>query len=115
MNSVVVCSQIRMQEGAAMIRACSESGLSVRKWLEENNVSRSRYFYWKRKLKDSCLDQLCPSFVEVPAPAAEAEPSFNKEDRASAAIRIGAVSVEVYESASAGFLENLLKAARHAE
>lgn len=115
MNSVVVSSQIRMLEGAAMIKACSESGLSVRKWLEENHVSRAKYFYWKRKLKDACLDQVIPSFVALPSPGSvNATPSSNVRD-ASALIRLGTISVEIYESASVGFINKLLEAAGHAQ
>lgn len=114
-NSVVVASEIRLQEGAAMIRACQESGLSVRKWLEVNHISRNKYFYWKRKLKDICLDQMRPTFIEVPQPSPmPADDLLNKEG-ACASIQLGTARVELYSSATEEFLERLIKAVSHAE
>jgi len=67
MNSALITRQVHLQEGASMLKACSKSGMSVKAWLRENGISRDKYYYWKRKLKDICLDELCPSFVEIAA------------------------------------------------
>lgn len=115
MNSVVVSSEIRRQEGAAMIRACQESGLPVRKWLEENHISRTKYFYWKRKLKDACLDQMCPTFIEVPQASPMATDIPSNKAVPCASIQLGPARVELYPTATAEFLESLIKAASHAE
>ena len=87
----------------------------MRKWLEENHVSKSRYFYWKRKLKDACLDQLSPSFVELPTPGTINDASSPNISDTFAVIRLGQVSIEIYENASAGFIKKLLEAAGHAQ
>ena len=114
MNSVVVANQVRLRQAASMVRACSESGMPVKEWLQENGVSKYAYYYWKRKLKDVCLDELGPSFVELPAASESEHPGPSDKEAISATMRIGNRTVEIYDSATAGFLENLLKAAGHA-
>ena len=29
-----------------------ESGITIREWLETNNLTRKEYYYWNRKIKD---------------------------------------------------------------
>ena len=115
MNLVSATRQYRIQQTASMIKACHDSGLLVKDWLQENDISKDTYYYWKRNLKNICLDEICPSFVEV-SPAQELlDAPAAKTTEISAAIPIGATKVEIYSSASAEFLENLLKAVSHAE
>lgn len=116
MNSALITRQVHLQEGASMLKACSESGMSVKAWLRENGISRDKYYYWKRKLKDICLDELCPSFVEIAAvPETPAEIHLPYKNETCAALKIGVVSIDIYESASSDFLKKLMEAACHAE
>lgn len=34
------------------VNDCESSGLSVRKWCELHNITRSRYHYWRSKVKE---------------------------------------------------------------
>ena len=43
--------------------------MRILEWLELNNVSKDQYYYWQRKLKETCLDTLekqQTTFVELP-------------------------------------------------
>ncbi len=58
MDSVTVSRDYRRMKGALMIKAYEESGMSLREWLQQNNVSKDKYYYWRRKLRDCQLDEI---------------------------------------------------------
>ena len=60
MDSVTVTKQIRLSAGAEMIRSYNASGLKLKDWLEENNITKDKFYYWRRKLRDTytCLDEM---------------------------------------------------------
>lgn len=43
MDSVAVSRDYRNMKGALMIKAYEESGMSLRDWLQQNNVSKDKY------------------------------------------------------------------------
>ena len=43
--------------------------MKILQWLEINNISKDKYYYWQRKLKETCIDTLerqVATFVELP-------------------------------------------------
>ena len=46
-------SEYRMQEMQKVIRARTESGLTVSEWCQENNFSEGSYYYWLKKIRES--------------------------------------------------------------
>ncbi len=40
-----------------------KSGLSIAAWCKQNNVSDSKFYYWRDKLFSKCMDR--ESFVEI--------------------------------------------------
>lgn len=114
MDSVVFKNQYSLQQAAGMIRSCSESGMPVKEWLRKNEISRDKYYYWKRKLRNICLDEICPSFVEIPADTCHEIPE-EQAGSVSASLRVGNVSVDIYDTATSTFLQRLLEAAGHAQ
>lgn len=43
--------------------------MKILQWLEINNISKDQYYYWQRKLKETCIDTLerqAATFVELP-------------------------------------------------
>ena len=65
MNSVTVSGSLRAIEGAALIRSYKESGMKLSDWLSSNNISKHKYYYWRRKLRDTYLD-MCTDGDPVP-------------------------------------------------
>ena len=115
MNSVILSKQNRLVQGAAMLKACRDSGLMIQDWCRMNGISKDKYYYWKRKLKDMCLDSMdMPSFIDI----SELQFSNNNEpapvQESAASITIKGIRIEIYGSATAGFLKNLVEAAQNA-
>lgn len=43
--------------------------MKILQWLEINNISKDQYYYWQRKLKETCIDTLerqAATFAELP-------------------------------------------------
>ena len=118
MNSVTISKQHRLTAGAEMIRSYSESGMKLRDWLDQNNITRDKFYYWRRKLRDRSLDEFIQSneaahveFIEMPMhqdiPAAI--------PTVAASVDINGCKVTLYDTASVSFIRKLTEACRHAE
>jgi len=60
MNSSVVIHQARLNQWAETIQAQKSSSLSVAEYREQYHLSRSQFYYWKRKLKDKFVEPQLP-------------------------------------------------------
>ena len=49
MDVAKLSQDVKMQQWAIMIKTCRESGLSVREWCRQNNISEQSYYYWLKK------------------------------------------------------------------
>ena len=60
MNSVSVTRQYRIRQAAFMIKACHDSGLLVKDWFQENDVSKDTYYVFATPLleKGSCRQKM---------------------------------------------------------
>ncbi len=45
MDSVTVTKQNRLSAGAEMIRSYNASGLKLKDWLEENKITKDKFYY----------------------------------------------------------------------
>lgn len=64
-----ISDDIRVQKWMAIIKECSESGQSVRRWCKENNIAEPTYYSWLKKLRTLAVENGAvevPSFVPVP-------------------------------------------------
>ena len=55
MNTKLATSQIRLKNWAAIIQDRKQSGLSVNDYCSQHQLSRDAYYYWLRKIKETCL------------------------------------------------------------
>ena len=100
---------------AMLIKERMESGMTVREWCHDRNIKESRYYYWLRILRREAVErkgqrQQEPPFVELPADICrEHVPA-----PATAVIRKGNITIEVTESASAGFIAKVMEALANA-
>ena len=133
MNAKELETQHNLIKWAAIIKECRSSGMKILQWLEINNISKDQYYYWQRKLKETCTDTLerqSATFVELPVTkeAPESTESTvahticeNKNDGCSlkdntiaAVIKTNGITFEITNSATSYFIKNLIEAFNHA-
>lgn len=61
--------QIHLQEWTVRFADQKASGLTVRQWCEQNNLSFHTYNYWKHLLKEEVVEQVLPDIVPLTVPA----------------------------------------------
>lgn len=112
---------------------CRSSGMKILQWLEINNISKDQYYYWQKKLKETCIDTFerqAATFVELPVTKevpASTELTVthticeNKNDGCSfkdntiaAVIKANGVTFEITNTATPDFIKNLIEAFNHA-
>ncbi|MGN1197865.1 MAG: IS66 family insertion sequence element accessory protein TnpA [Acetatifactor sp.] len=124
MNAKQKLHQFKLNEWAVRCADQKASGLPVKVWCQQNNISIHTYNYWKHLLKQDAVDQLLPDIVPLSFPTvptvSEVEsqtPSSvnsNRSIRSTARLTLGDISIEVDDYASEAFLSALIKAVRHA-
>ena len=58
MNVTEIKTQIHMQEWAKLIDARQDSGLTIKQWCNQNNVSETQYYYYLKKLRLASCEAL---------------------------------------------------------
>lgn len=103
------------------------SGLSVKSWCLENNISMYAYNYWKHIAKEEYIDSILPDIVPVASSdtlvsipqTTTSLPSLYSESRDShnsnsIRISIDDIHIEIGPNASDELLTSIIKAVRHA-
>ena len=131
MSTRSILHQAMLNEWASRFLDQKSSGLSITEWCRQNNLSRHKYFYWKRQLKETVFEQSLPDIIPLEVnPVREdnegiapAVPILGCESRTScttftqsscARILINGISIEIDSSASETFIQSLIKAVRYA-
>ena len=58
MNVTEIKTQMHMQEWAKLIDARQDSGLTIKQWCHQNNVSETQYYYYLKKLRLASCEAL---------------------------------------------------------
>ena len=124
MNNKQKLHQIKLTQWASRFQEQAASGLTVKAWCAENNVTIHTYNYWKHLLKQDAVDQLLPDIVPLSFPTvptvseveSQTPSSVNSKRsiRSTARLTLGDIFIEVDDYASEAFLSALIKAVRHA-
>lgn len=56
MDVVKVSQKAKLNQMAALIQECRNSGMSVRDWCKENNFSEPSYYYWLKKIRTHIIE-----------------------------------------------------------
>ena len=67
MNNKQKLHQIKLTQWATRFQEQAASGLTVKAWCAENNVTIHTYNYWKHKLKLEYVDSLLPTEHDIVA------------------------------------------------
>lgn len=131
MSSQSIIHQTKLNDWISKFADQKASGLSVTEWCLRNNLSRYKFFYWKRQLKDELVTQSLPDIVPLSLSTTQlptvsdfaTTSSLDSATRASCAtfatgscarIYINGITIELESSASEHFIQTLIKAVRHA-
>ena len=105
----------RLQEWSQRVAACRQSGLSVKRWCDENGVPLKTYYTWQKKVFSFMMEQQklqleteehegC--FVELPAP----QPVQQETSHLIANIQMGQATVNLYSGADPKLAQALVQA-----
>lgn len=129
MNAKQKLHQIKLAHWTAQFQEQASSGLTVKAWCLEHNISIHTYNYWKHQLKMECLDALLPTEHDiVPLTATLSTPSTTQclplsgqsldsrelHNYNSISITSGDIQVTIGSSISDEKLLQILWAVRHA-
>lgn len=121
--------QALLNEWTVRIADQKSSGLTIRQWCEQNNLSIHKYNYWKHQLKEIVVDQVLPDIAPISLPAPSSLPSdftnpmpvntncTNRTNRTNCSmvhLTINGIDISIDASVPETFLLSLIKAARYA-
>ena len=130
MNARQKLHQIHLQEWTVRFAEQKASGLTVRQWCEQNNLSFHTYNYWKHLLKEEVVEQALPDIVPLSLPflsdsvsslettvpdirSIHANRSI-RSNNSNVQMQINSISIEIDSSVSKEFLCKLIRAVCHA-
>ena len=128
MNAKQKLHQVHLNEWASRFSDQKNSGLTVRQWCEQNQISIHTYNYWKHTLKEELVDQMLPDIVPLSfdastSPEISTKPESLYSVQTDHTIRsncstihltINGISFEMDSTISQEFLCSLIKAVRYA-
>ena len=105
----------RLLEWSQRVADCRQSGMSVKRWCEENGVTPKTYYSWQKKVFSFMVEQQklqleteeqegC--FVELPPPQQVQQAAGDLV----ANIQMGQASVNIYSGADSKMVQALLQA-----
>ena len=95
----------RVQLWAERIAECRSSGMSVRAWCRENEISEKTYYYWQRRLYQQLVSTTeTVSFAAVPQGIQTGQSSG-----AAAKISLSGATIEIYPEADAQMIQAILQ------
>lgn len=96
-----------------IIKRHAQSGLPVRKWCEENNISSTQFYYWLRVVRQESLIQAGTLAVTGQAQFAEIKPIKEvlpvSTQGTCAVLRSNGNEIEILNGADSDTLEMILK------
>ncbi|MBE6018684.1 MAG: hypothetical protein E7233_13965 [Lachnospiraceae bacterium] len=132
MNARQKLHQAHLAEWAARFSDQKASGLTVRQWCEQNQISIHKYNYWKHLLKEEVVDQMLPDIVPLSLTASRPSvrqktsvsesPAVSRTNRTIRAnnsnpnvrLCIDGVALELESSIPEDFLRTLIRAVHYA-
>ena len=95
----------RVEIWAVRIAECRSSGMSVRAWCRENEISEKTYYYWQRRLYQQMVSTTeCVDFAEIPR-GIQTEQSTGT----AAKVCLSGATIEVYPGADAQMIREILE------
>ena len=97
--------EIRLAQWASIIQECNASGMTKKKWCQENNINEKQLYYWQRQLRKKICESAGEkavsevTFAELPVMANTVHPVRSEDNRPCDGLRLkiekGSVSMEL--------------------
>lgn len=119
MDTRKITQQYRLKQWMETIRECRSSGQTVKAWCAEHGVNPKSYYYWLKRVRMAACEAL-PSLntnnqiVPVSMSLSSVGSGFsNQEVSSDIVLHLGAVKLEIRNSASAVLIESTLRAVQN--
>jgi hypothetical protein len=128
MNAKQKIRKANLSKWADLVHDQQASGLTIKAWCDQNNVSFHAYNYWKHILKEEYVNSILPEIVPlskpevIPAQETDSQlklrelrdscDSYNPSQTIT--VSIGDVRIEIGSAASDKMITNIIKAVRYA-
>ena len=112
MSTQLATRQIRMQQWVQVVHATNESGLTVKEYCENNNISENAYYYWLRRIRESAIEAAGGQFAELTVPA---DPPAAVGGTAGVTIEMNGARIQVTDSRCRDVLTMVLEVLRNAQ
>lgn len=95
----------RVQLWAERIAECRSSGMSVRAWCKEHEISEKTYYYWQRRLYQQMVSTAeAVNFAEISCSV-----QTRQDSGVAARISLSGAIVEVYPEADTQMIQTILQ------
>lgn len=102
----VVSKQERLEYWTGIIMACRSSGMKVRSWCQENNISEKTYYYWQKRLFNALSEQQDPT-----------QPTFTEltpvsrvfAGKIAVTVRLSGAEADIHNGADVSLVEAVLR------
>ncbi len=126
MNAKQKLHQVNLAKWTALFHEQASSGLTVKEWCGQNNISIHTYNYCKHAVKEVYVDSFLPDIVPIAPVSLPSLPpdlpdyqqpklcdSRNSMDLSCVSIVIGDIRIEIDPSVSDEVVSRIIKAVRH--
>ena len=117
MDTREVTKNYRLSKWTEIVRECRSSGQTVLAWCTEHDINTKSYYYWLKRVRTAACETL-PTIgignnpivpINIPIEPTDTH-SAKQEASADILLRLGSVTLELRNNASAVLIENTLRA-----
>ena len=113
MNTRLVAKEVKFAQWNALVQECMSSGLKVKDWCLQNNISKDAYYYWLRKVREVACDSMETSFARVPDQCIPQ--SYHSAFSTELTISIGSITISINSSTPLHLIESVIRVVANAE
>lgn len=106
MSTQLAAQQYRLEQWAAIIRSRIESGMRVKDFCTQHEISENAYYYWLRKIRAAAISEQETTFAELSAPVRAA---VSSDDATGVIIELGRARVRVSNACSRDTLSMVME------
>ena len=129
--------EVRFANWKQLILQCQNRpvGMTQKDWLEQHEIPAPQFYYWMRKVRKEAIAEMADSdhteavptamtgdglaapvtFAELDLSKAQLYADPHRQHAAAAIIRLGELTVELFDDADDQLLAGILKAVSHAD